>query len=104
MVPSLSSSEKLNTNGMLILTLFGFELELSSRQWDTDITLEGQDPILPRVANITFIMLEGVLKKHLPETPNLFDFLSHWNDAKAALISLLGPIVLNEPTNFYNPR
>ena len=44
------------------------------------------------------------MKKHLPKTPNSFDFLGHWNDAKAALISLLGSIVLNDPTNFCNPQ
>ena len=41
---------------------------------------------------------------HLPEMPNPFGFLGHWNDAKVALISLPGPIDLNGHTSFYNPR
>ena len=56
MVPCLSTSEKLNTNGTFILTLFGIELESSSEQQDIDIILEGQDPVLPRAAKITFMM------------------------------------------------
>ena len=56
MVPCLSASEKLNTSGTFILTLFGIELESSSEQQDTDIILEGQDPVLPKVANMTFMV------------------------------------------------
>ena len=56
MVPSLSAFEKLNTNGTFILTLFGMELESSPEQQDTDIILEGQDPVLPRAANMTFMV------------------------------------------------
>ena len=41
---------------------------------------------------------------HLPEMPNPFGFLGHWNDAKVALIFLLGLIDPNGPTGFYNPR
>ena len=29
--------------------------------------------------------------------------LSHWSDAKGVSTSSLGPIVPNDPTNFYNP-
>ena len=43
------------------------------------------------------------LKKHLPETLNPFGSLEHWNDARVALIFLLGPIDLNDPTSFCNP-
>ena len=67
MVLSLSLSEKLNTYGIPILTLFGIELEPSSRQQDTDITLEGQDLVLPRVANMTFIMPRGALEDASPQ-------------------------------------
>ena len=56
MVPSLSAFEKLNTNGTFILTLFGMELESSPEQQDTDIILEGQDPVLPGAANMTFMV------------------------------------------------
>ena len=66
MVPSLSSSKKPNTNGTFILTLFGIELEPSSEQQDTDIILEGQDPVLPGAANMTFIVLRGGLEVAFP--------------------------------------
>ena len=66
MVPSLSSSEKLNTNGTFILTLFGIKLELLFEQQDTDIILEGQDPVLPRAANMTFIVPRGGLRAAFP--------------------------------------
>ena len=49
------------------------------------------------------LYLEGVLKKHLPKTLNPFRSLGHWNDARAALISLLELIDLNDPTSFCNP-
>ena len=67
MVLSLSLSEKLNTYGIPILTLFGIELEPSSGQQDTDITLEGQDLVLPRAANMTFIMPRGGLEDASPQ-------------------------------------
>ena len=44
------------------------------------------------------------MKKHLPETLNPFGSPGHWNDARVALISLIGPIDLNYPTSFCNPR
>ena len=34
---------------------------------------------------------------------NPFDFLGHLNDAKVALISLIGPIRPNGPIGSYNP-
>ena len=61
MVPYLSTSEKLNTSGTLILTRFGIELESSSEQRDTDIILEGQDLVFPGVANMTFMVPKGGL-------------------------------------------
>ena len=66
MVHSLSSSEKPNTNGTFILTLFDIELEPSSEQQDTDIILEGQDPVLPRAANMTFMVSKGGLGAVFP--------------------------------------
>ena len=66
MVPYLFASEKLNTSGTFILTLFGIELESSSEQQDTDIILEGQDPILPGTANMTFMVPRGGLGVAFP--------------------------------------
>ena len=66
MVPCLSASKKLNTSGMFILTRFGIELESLSEQQDTDIILEGQDPVLPRAANMTFMVPRGGLGTAFP--------------------------------------
>ena len=66
MVPCLSASKKLNTSGMFILTRFGIELESLSEQQDTDIILEGQDPVLPRAANMTFMVPRGGLGAAFP--------------------------------------
>ena len=66
MVPYLSTSEKLNTSGTLILTRFGIELESSSEQRDTDIILEGQDPVFPGAANMTFMVPKGGLGVAFP--------------------------------------
>ena len=67
MVPYLSASVKLNTNGTFILTLFGIELESSSEQQDTDIILEGQDPVLPGAMNMTFMVPRGGLGAAFPQ-------------------------------------
>ena len=104
MVPCLSAFEKLNTSRTFILTRFGIELKSSSEQQDTDIILEGQDPILPRAVNMKLWCQEEVLAQHFHETPSLFGYLGHWSDARDALTSLLGPIVPNDPTNFCNFR
>ena len=66
MVPYLSASEKLNTSGTFILALFGIELESSSEQEGTDIILEGQDLVLPRTANMTFMVPRGGLGAAFP--------------------------------------
>ena len=66
MVPCLSASKKLNTSGMFILTRFGIELESLFEQQDTDIILEGQDPVLPRAANMTFMVPRGGLGAAFP--------------------------------------
>ena len=66
MVPSLSASEKLNTSGTFVLILFGLELESSSELQDTDIIPEGQDPILPGAANMTFMVPRGSFSAAFP--------------------------------------
>ena len=65
-LPILSASEKLNTNGTFILTFYGTGPESSPEQQDTDIILEGQDPVLPRVANMTFMVPRGGLGAAFP--------------------------------------
>ena len=40
--------------------------------------------------------------QHFPETPNQSGLLGHWNGARDVLTSLFGPIVPNDPINFYN--
>ena len=67
MVPFLSTSEKLNSSGTFILTLFGIELESSSEQQHTNIILEGQDPILLGAANMTFMVPRGGLGAAFPQ-------------------------------------
>ena len=66
MVPCLSASEKLNTSETFILALFGIEVESSSEQQDTDIILEGQDPVLLGAANMTFMVPKGGLGAAFP--------------------------------------
>ena len=69
----------------------------------SDITLEGQDPVLPGAAKITFIVPRGVLKKHLPKVLSPLGLIDHWNDARVASTSLLGLTSPNSPINSYNP-
>ena len=66
MVPCLSAFEKLSTRGTFVLALFGIELESSSERQDTDITLEGQDPVLPGAAKMTFMVPRGGLGAAFP--------------------------------------
>ena len=40
--------------------------------------------------------------QRFPKTPNQSGLLGHWNGARDALTSLLGPIVPNDLTNFCN--
>ena len=63
MVPILSSFEKLSAGWISTLALFGSELESLADSRATDITLEGQNPVLPRVANMTFIVPKGGLEE-----------------------------------------
>ena len=66
MVPSLFASVKLNINGTLILILFGIGPKFSLQQQDTEIILEGHDPILPGAANMTFMVPRGGLRATFP--------------------------------------
>ena len=63
MVPNLSSFEKLNAGWILTLALFGSEFEFSVDSQVTDIILDGQELVLLRVANMTFIVSKGGLKE-----------------------------------------
>jgi len=57
----LSSSKKLNAGGVSNLALFGPELAPSAGSRATEITLEGQEPVLPGVAKMTLIIPKGGL-------------------------------------------
>ena len=61
-VPTLSSLEKLNAGQTSILLLFGSRLEFWTSGGATNITLEGWELILARVARITLIMPKGSLE------------------------------------------
>ena len=63
MVPTLSSSEKINAGWILTLALFGSEFESSADSRAIDIILEGQEPVLPRAAKMTFIVPKGGLEE-----------------------------------------
>ena len=67
----------------------------------TYIILEGQDPVLPGVAKMTFIVPTGGLEKHLSGVLNLSGSSDRWNDAKAASTFPLRPTGPNGPINFY---
>ena len=66
MVPTLSSSEKLNAGRTSTLALFGSGLESSIGGWATDITLEGHEPVLLEAAKMTLIVPKGGLEKAFP--------------------------------------
>ena len=63
MVPTLSSSEKLNAGWILTLALFGSKFESSVDSRATDIILKGQDPVLPGAVKMTFIVPKGGLEE-----------------------------------------
>ena len=71
MVPFLSSFEKLSAGWTSILALFGTELESSAIILVTDITLEGQEPVLLGAAKMTLIVPNGGLDEAVPEAPGL---------------------------------
>ena len=66
MVPTLSSSEKLKTEGGYILGLFGSGPKSSVGGQATNITLKGHEPVLPRAAKITFIVPMDGIKETFP--------------------------------------
>ena len=63
MVPILSLSEKLSAGWISILALFGLGLLSSADSWATDITLKGQEPVLPEAAKMTLIIPKGGLEE-----------------------------------------
>ena len=63
MVPTLSSSEKLNAGWMFTLALFGFGLMSSADSRATNITLKEQELVLPKAAKMTFIIPKGGLEE-----------------------------------------
>ena len=63
MVPILSLSEKLSAGWIFTLALFDFELEFLADSRVTDITLEGQELVLPEVAKMTFIVPKAGLEE-----------------------------------------
>ena len=58
------------TGWISILALFGSKLESSIGSRITDITLNGEDPILPMVAKITLIVPRGGLEEASSKGPN----------------------------------
>ena len=63
MVPTLSLSEKPRTGWISVIAFFGFELLPLADSQATDITLEGQEPVLPGVAKMTLIIPKGGLEE-----------------------------------------
>ena len=63
MVPILSSSEKPRIGWVFVIALFGSELESLAGSRATDITLEGQESVLPRATKMTFIVPNGGFKE-----------------------------------------
>ena len=63
MVLIFSLSEKLNIGRISILALFGLELVPSAGSRATNITLERQEPVLPRAEKMTFIVPKGGLEE-----------------------------------------
>ena len=63
MVPILSSSKKLSAGWISILALFGSGLLSSADNRATNITLEGQESVLPGIAKMTLIILKGGLEE-----------------------------------------
>ena len=63
MVLILSSSEKPKTGQISTLALLGFGSLLSAGSRAIDITLEGQEPVLPEAVKITLIIPKGGLEE-----------------------------------------
>ena len=63
MVPILFLFENPKIGWMSILALFSLELESSIGSQATDITLDREDPVLPRAAKMTLIVPRGGLER-----------------------------------------
>ena len=63
MVLILSSSKKPRTGQVSISALLGFELFLLVGSRAMDITLEGQESVLPRATKMTLIVPKGGLEE-----------------------------------------
>ena len=63
MVLILSSSKKPRSSWISILALFGSEFESSAGSRATNITLEGQESVLPKATKMTFIVLNEGLEE-----------------------------------------
>ena len=63
MVPILSSSEKPRIGWVFFIALFGSELESLAGSRATNITLEGQELVLPEAAKMIFIIPNRGLKE-----------------------------------------
>ena len=98
MAPNLSSSEKPKIRGMSTLALFDAWQCSSIGGQNTDSTLEGQDPVLPRAAKIMFIVPKGSLEEAFPRSSE-----PAWNDVRVASTSLLRLTGPNGPINSCNP-
>ena len=65
-VPTLSSSEKLNASRASILAFFSILLDSLAGSWVTDITLEGCEPILTEAAKMMLIVPNGGFEEAFP--------------------------------------
>ena len=63
MVSILSLSKKPRTGQISIMALLGSKLLLLAGNRATDITLEGQEPVLPGTAKMTLIVPKGGLEE-----------------------------------------
>ena len=70
MVPTLSSSEKLNSIRISTLALFSSELESSTGGRATYITLEGWEPVISGAAKMILIVPKEGHEEAFPWAPN----------------------------------
>ena len=63
MVPISSSCQKISVDWISTLAFFGSELVSLVDSRATDITLEGQEPVLPGTVKMTFIVPKGGLEE-----------------------------------------
>lgn len=101
-VSILSSAEKPKTNGASILALFGSKLLSSVDSQATDITLEGQELVLPGATKMTLIVPRGGLEEESLRGSELVCLTWPLEWCSVALTSLLGPAGPNDPKDFCN--